>query len=123
MRGFGGGESTDGEKSSDDEGGSSKRGVSKRGPNSPSKGGWSKGGGWGLGGTGASYWDPAGLSVDLRSALEELPQGLTVVDNKGANVDLPDLKFEEQEDSNMALELRDETSLRMSLGPQHNLYR
>jgi len=118
LRGFGG-DSTDGERSSDDEGGSSKRHVTKRSPNSPSKGGWGKGGGWGRGG--ASYWDPAGLSVDLRSGLLELPQGLTVIDSKGANVNTPDLKFEEQADSNMALVIRNET-LRMSLGPSHNLY-
>jgi hypothetical protein len=38
----------------------------------------------------------AGLSVDMRAGLKEIPHGLSVLDGKGATVDLPDIQFEEQ---------------------------
>ena len=42
------------------------------------------------------FLSPAGLSVDMRSGLKEMPNGLSVIDNRGATVDLRDLRFEEQ---------------------------
>ena len=127
LRGFGGGWSSGGEEdfSSGDEkeispstppkGG---KGGNFKWDNRDTKGGWAADAKWG----GASYWDPAGLSVDLRSRLKEIPHGLSVIDGKGSTIDLPDLHFEEQEDSNIAMVLREDMSLRMSLGSAHNLY-
>ena len=129
LRGFGGGWSSGGEAdfSSGDEkeispstppkcgkGGNSKWGNR----DTQAKGGWAADAKWG----GASYWDPAGLSVDMRLGLKEIPHGLSVIDGKGSTIDLPDLHFEEQEDSNIAMVLREDMSLRMSLGSAHNLY-
>ena len=87
LRGFGGAASSDGESDSSDDG-FSKRDTSHRGPASPAvKGGRSMG----VSRDYTSYFAPAGLSVDFRSGLHELPQGLAVLDGKGSNVHITEL--------------------------------